>query len=136
MLPRSTLLPVALAAALAAAAPGMAHAAAPVAHASGGDAPPTVPSIIQTRITRTENALDRLTQAVDDGDTVAVTRTGKTIRRQMVAAWRGAVWYLKTPPPPAGGDLAQAPARGQSVHAKAVGTHRKARARVADDPAG
>jgi hypothetical protein len=134
MLRRTTLLPVALAAALAAAAPGVARAAAPVAHAAGGDPPPTIPSIIQTRITRTENALDRLTQAVDDGDTAAVTRTGKTIRRQMAAAWRGAVWYLKNPPPPPAGDLARAPAKGRSVPAKAAAKHRKARARAADDP--
>src|SRR4051794_22638211 len=36
-------------------------AARPVAHAAGGDAPATIPSIVQTRLTRTENALDRLT---------------------------------------------------------------------------
>src|SRR3954471_11498000 len=126
MLSRNTLLPVALVAALAAAAPAAAQAA-PVAHAAGGDAPPTIPSIIQTRITRTENALDRLTQKVDDNDVAGVTRTGKTIRRQMAAAWRGAVWYLKNPPPPAGEDLARA---------KAAVKHHKPRARAADDPTG
>jgi hypothetical protein len=127
MLSRNTLLPVALVAALAAAAPAAAQAA-PVAHAAGGDAPPTIPSIIQTRITRTENALDRLTQKVDDDDVAGVTRTGKTIRRQMAAAWRGAVWYLKNPPPaPVGDGLARA---------KVARTHHKPRARAAGGAVG
>src|SRR3954447_8281838 len=136
MLSRNTLLPVALVAALAAAAPAAAQAA-PVAHAAGGDAPPTIPSVIQTRITRTENALDRLTEYVDDGDVAGVTRTGKTIRRQMAAAWRGAVWYLKNPPPAAGGeDLARAEAQSLKAHAKAVGRQRKARAHAAGGAVG
>src|SRR3954454_13008369 len=127
MLSRNTLLPVALVAALAAAAPAAAQAA-PVAHAAGGDAPPAIPSIIQTRITRTENALDRLTQKVDDDDVAGVTRTGKTIRRQMAAAWRGAVWYLKNPPPaPVGDGLARA---------KVARTHHKPRARAAGGAVG
>src|SRR3954469_4040113 len=129
MLSRNTLLPVALVAALAAAAPAAAQAA-PVAHAAGGDAPPTIPSIIQTRITRTENALDRLTQSVDDGDVAGVTRTGKTIRRQMAAAWRGAVWYLQTPPPPApaGDGLALARAKTRKAYLKALARQRVTRA--------
>jgi hypothetical protein len=132
MLKRSTLLPVALAAALAVAAPATAHAASGGAHFDGGDAPPIIPSIIQTRVTRTENALDRLTEAVDDNDAAGVTRTGKTIRRQMAAAWRGAVYYLKNPPAPPIEDLARA---GGSRH-KAAAEHGKAHARVADDPTG
>jgi hypothetical protein len=105
MLRRSTLLSAVLAAGLAAAAPASAAPhGGPLAHAAGGDVPPPLPSLVQTRITRTENALDRLTNYVDDGDTVGVTRTGKVIRRQLAAAWRGAVYYIQNPPPPIGGD--------------------------------
>src|SRR3954451_19655721 len=109
MLPRFTLAPLALVGALVAASPAAAaghdH---PIAHAAGGDAPATIPSLVQTRLTRTENALERLTNYVDDGDTANVDRTGKVIRRQLAAAWRGAVYYLKNPPPPVAGDAAAA----------------------------
>src|SRR3954462_3185787 len=109
MLPRFTLAPLALVGALVAASPAAAAGHhRPTAHAAGGDAPAIIPSLVQTRLTRTENALGRLTNYVDDGDTANVTRTGKVIRRQLAAAWRGAVYYLKNPPPPGGGDGAAA----------------------------
>src|SRR4051794_15948971 len=105
MLPRFTLAPLALVGALVAASPAAAaghdH---PIAHAAGGDAPATIPSLVQTRLTRTENALERLTNYVDDGDTAGVDRTGKVIRRQLAAATRGAVYYVKNPPPPVAED--------------------------------
>jgi hypothetical protein len=101
MLSRNVLIPLALAGALFAASPASAAGRdRPIAHASGGDVPPPVPSLVQTRLTRTENALVRLTTYVDDGDAAGVTRTGKVIRRQLAAAWRGAVYYVKNPPPP------------------------------------
>src|SRR3954452_22601796 len=105
MLPRFTLAPLALVGALVAASPAAAaghhH---PIAHAAGGDAPAIIPSLVQTRVTRTENALERLTNYVDAGDTANADRTGKVIRRQLAAAWRGAVYYLKNPPPPVAED--------------------------------
>lgn len=109
-LSRNATLAAAAAAALIAVAPAAASAdaASPVAKAAGGDVPPIVPSLIQTRITRTENAIDRLTNYVDDNDTAGVTRTGKVIRRQLAAAWRGAVWYIKNPPPPVADDAQDA----------------------------
>jgi hypothetical protein len=76
---------------------------APKAHASG-DAAVIIPSVISTRTKRVDNALDRLTDYVDDGDTAGVDRTGKVIRRQLAAAWRGAVYYIKNPPPPVAED--------------------------------
>jgi hypothetical protein len=101
MHPRSALLPVVIAAGLAAASPAAAATGhSPVAHASGGDAPPVIPSIVQTRITRTENALERLTEYVDDQDAVKTAKVAKVIRRQTAAAWRGAKYYLRTAPPP------------------------------------
>jgi hypothetical protein len=72
---------------------------------------PIIPSLIQTRITRVNNAIDRLTDYVDDNDVAGVDRTGKVIRRQLAAAWRGAVYYIKNPPPPVGDDA--------RVHARA-----------------
>ena len=94
---------------------GLAVAASPAAasdaHLSqlpqGEDAPPIVPSLVQTRITRAENALERLTEKVDDGDSAGVVRVSKVIRRQTAAAWRGAKYYLRTAPPPVSEDLAK-----------------------------
>jgi hypothetical protein len=106
MLTRSALLPLAVAAGLAAVPSAMAAKPSPVARAAGGDAPPVVPSLIQTRITRTENALERLTRYVDNGDSAKVVKVGKVIRRQTSAAWRGAKYYLRTAPPPVPDDLA------------------------------
>lgn len=76
----------------------------PIARAAGSDVPPTIPSLIQTRITRVENAIDRLTAYIDDEDAAGADRTGKVIRRQLSAAWRGATYYIKNPPPAAGED--------------------------------
>jgi hypothetical protein len=51
-----------------------------------------------------DNAIERLTDYVDDGDTAGVDRTGKVIRRQLAAAWRGSKYYIKNPPPPVADD--------------------------------
>lgn len=75
----------------------------PKAKASG-DPVTVIPSLIQTRLTRVDNAVERLTDYVDDGDTAGVDRTGKVIRRQLAAAWRGAKYYIKNPPPPVAED--------------------------------
>jgi hypothetical protein len=103
MLPRKALLPVAIAAGLVAASPAAAapRAADPVAHASGGGgAPAPLPAIVRTRVVRTENALDRLSESVDDGDSTQAAKTAKAIRRQLSAAWRGTKYYIKNAPPP------------------------------------
>jgi hypothetical protein len=111
-LTRSASFAAAVAAALVAAAPAAASPAGktPTAKASG-DPVAIIPSLIQTRITRVNNAIDRLTDYVDDNDAAGVDRTGKVIRRQLSAAWRGAVYYIKNPPPPVGDDA--------RVHARA-----------------
>jgi hypothetical protein len=105
----TTLAALVAAASLVAAAPagastGKSHAKA---HASG-DPVTVMPSLIQTRITRVDNAVGRLTDYVDDNDTAGVDRTGKVIRRQLAAAWRGAVYYIKNPPPPVAEDAQEA----------------------------
>jgi hypothetical protein len=105
-LPRKSTLAAAIAAGfLIAAAPASASAgkASPKAHAAG-DPVTIIPSIVKTRTTRVDNAIGRLTDYVDDGDTAGVDRTGKVIRRQLAAAWRGAVYYIKNPPPPVADD--------------------------------
>jgi hypothetical protein len=101
----TTLAAIVAAASLIAAAPagastGKSHAKA---HASG-DPVAVMPSLIQTRLTRIDNAVGRLTDYVDDNDTAGVDRTGKVIRRQLSAAMRGAIYYIKNPPPPVADD--------------------------------
>lgn len=101
----TTLAAIVAAASLIAAAPagastGKSHAKA---HASG-DPVTVMPSLIQTRLTRIDNAVSRLTDYVDDNDTAGVDRTGKVIRRQLSAAMRGAIYYIKNPPPPVADD--------------------------------
>ena len=121
---RSALLPLAVAAGLAAAAPATAAThGGPHARAAGGDAPPVVQSLIQSRITRTEKALDRLSQYVDDQDSVKVVKVSKVIRRQTTAAWRGAKYYLRTAPPPVAEDAAFRPRTGgrRTLHGGAIG---------------
>jgi len=101
-------LPIAIVAGLVAASPAAAspHTADPVAQASGGgsDVPPPLPALVRTRVRRTENALDRLTKHVDNGDATKAAATAKVIRRQLSAAWRGTKYYIKNAPPPVAGD--------------------------------
>jgi hypothetical protein len=113
---RTVLVPFAVAAGLATAGPASA-ASGPHAQLKGGDAPPIIPSIIQTRLTRTEKAIDRLTRYVDNQDSVKVTKVSKVIRRQTTAAWRGARYLLRTMPPPPPDDKAL---RRRSLHGDAV----------------
>jgi hypothetical protein len=95
-----TLLAIAALAVVPAAAASTAGAD-PAAHASGGDVPPVIPAVVRTHVKRAESALDRLGDDVDDDDAVAATRTGKTIRQQLLAAWRGAKYTIKHAPPAA-----------------------------------
>jgi hypothetical protein len=86
-----------LAAGLVAAAPAGA-ATSPGAQASGGDVPPPLPSLVQTRLTRVDNALETLTEDVNDVNGVHAMVTAKVVRRQLAAAWRGAKYYVTHPP--------------------------------------
>ena len=92
-----------LAAGLVAAAPAGA-ATSPAAQASGGDPVPPLPSLVQTRLTRVENALERLTEDVDEVNGVHAMVTAKVVRRQLAAAWRGARYYITHPPAPPADD--------------------------------
>jgi hypothetical protein len=92
-----------LAAGLVTAAPAGA-ATSPTAQASGGDPVPPLPSLVQTRMTRVENALERLTEDVDEVNGVHAMVTAKVVRRQLAAAWRGARYYITHPPAPPADD--------------------------------
>ena len=100
---RRWVLPLALAGALAPAAPAGAARGAevPVAHAAGGEAVAVIPAVVRTRVQRAERSLDRLSDYVDDGDAAHVARTGRLLRRQVASAWRGAKYYIRHAPPPA-----------------------------------
>ncbi len=131
MLKRMTVASAAIAAGLVAAAPAGA-ADGPTARMSGGDVPPPLPSLVQTRLTRIDKALERLTDDVNELDGVHAAKSGKVVRRQLAAAWRGARYYIVHAPPPA---------EDASVHRSRSGVRlrdlpAKVRARVAQDDAG
>jgi hypothetical protein len=79
------------------------------AEASGSDGPPPVlPSIVRTRVNRGEKALDRAGDYVDREQPDKAVVSLRNARRNMYAAWRGAVDVVENTPPPApGGDAAR-----------------------------
>jgi hypothetical protein len=97
MLKRALLLPAVVAAGLVTASPATA-ADSPTAKASGGDVPPPLPSLVQTRLNRLDRALERLTDDVNDTDSVHAASSSKVVRRQLAAAWRGARYYITHAP--------------------------------------
>jgi hypothetical protein len=120
-----------VAAGLVAAAPAGA-AGPPTAQMSGGDVPPPLPSLVQTRLTRVDNALETLTEDVNEVDGVHATKTAKVIRRQLAAAWRGARYYVTHPPaPPADDARTHAARNGVRVRDLAP----KVRAKITQDDA-
>jgi hypothetical protein len=100
---------VAAATGLIAAMPAGALAApthSPKAHADGGDATALVyPSIVNTRLVRAQNALDKAARYADQGapDKAIVSLTAA--RNNLSKAWTGAKYVIETtPPPPAAAD--------------------------------
>src|SRR4051812_13076113 len=103
--------PLALAVGLIAAAPGAAEAAprarAPVAHAAGSDAgPPVYPGLVNTRLIRTQKALDRAVDYGDDGQTDKAISSLYAARLQVKLAWRAAKYQIENAPPPPAPDAA------------------------------
>src|SRR3954453_941151 len=99
--------PVALAVGLIAAAPSAAAAAsparAPVAHAAGSSGgPPIYPGLVNTRLIRTQKALDRMVDYADDGEPAKAISSLYTARLQLKLAWRAAKYQIQNaaPPPP------------------------------------
>jgi hypothetical protein len=90
------------------------------ARASGSDGPPPVlPSIVRTRIARGEKAIERAADWVDQEENDRAVVSLRNARRNMYAAWRGAVDVVENAPPPP-------PAEAGRVHVK-VPVRRKAR---------
>ena len=116
--------PLAVAAGLVAVSPAAAaDNAAPKAHAAGGDVVElTYPSIVQTRVDRTERALRRATKQIENGDPTAAATTLKVVRRQMSSAWRGAKYIVRTTPPALPVDDAFAPSFAHASQAAAPPT--------------
>lgn len=125
--------PAVVLAGLAAAVPP-ATAAPPAAQASGSDAPPPLPSLVQSRLTRLDGALERLTEDVNEFDGVHAVKAGKVVRRQLAAAWRGARYYITHAPAPPAEDARRRAARPGVVRLRDLAP--KVRAKIAQDDAG
>ena len=62
------------------------------AKAAGSDGPPPVlPSLVRTRIARGTKAIERAGDWVDQEDNTKAVVSLRNVRRNMYAAWRGAV---------------------------------------------
>src|SRR4051794_18813603 len=75
---------------------------APVAHAAGGGggAPPTYPGLVNSRLVRTQKALDRAVDYADDGDAAKAASNLYPARLQGKLAWRAAKYVIQHAPPP------------------------------------
>jgi hypothetical protein len=72
------------------------------AKAAGSDGPPPVlPSLVRTRIARGTKAIERAGDWVDQEDNAKAVVSLRNVRRNMYAAWRGAVDVVENAPPPA-----------------------------------
>jgi hypothetical protein len=107
-----------IAAALIVAAPAVAESggtrqnAVPPAHADGGDAPPILPSIVNTRLVRAEAALSKATDAVDAGQPAQGAAPINAAVANVTAAWSAEQYVIKTAPPAPVGDSAYSDGSG------------------------
>jgi hypothetical protein len=98
---------------------GLAKTGHPQAKAAGSDGPPPVlPSIVRTRISRGETAIERAGDFVDQDMADKAVTSLLNVRRNMYAAWNGAVDVVENAPPPP-------PAEAGMLHRK-IRVHRKA----------
>jgi hypothetical protein len=108
------ILPLALAAGAVAASPAAAAKSGtagrgPVAHAAGGAVgPPVYPGLVNSRLVRTQKALDRAVDLADDGQTDKAISSLYTARLQVKLAWKAAKRVVETAPPPPVGGMARA----------------------------
>jgi hypothetical protein len=96
------------------------------AKAAGSDGPPPVaPSLVRTRIARGTKAIERAGDWVDQEDTAKAIVSLRNVRRNMYAAWRGAVDVVESapPPPPPGDGLLRVVHVHGSVDAHASATY-------------
>jgi hypothetical protein len=80
------------------------QSAVPPAQAAGGDAPPLIPSIVNTRLVRAQAALDNATGDVDSGQAAqAVAPMGAAVDN-LTKGWNAEKWLIQTTPPPPADD--------------------------------
>lgn len=115
MHPLKAVIPLVAAVALVTAGPAVAKSDGPGKHhghhtvrKAGGGAPPILPSIVRVRINRGEAALNRAGDYIDRNKPDKAVTSLLNARRNMYAAWKGAVYVIQTAPPP--------PASAGSVH--------------------
>jgi hypothetical protein len=104
---RRTLAPLAAALGLIVAVPvagGALRGSDPSAHAAGSGAAPLIPSIVNTRILRTQAALARAGRYADHGQTAQSIAALNAARAQAKFAWNAAKYVIKTSPPSPAGD--------------------------------
>ena len=134
MHPLRRALPFALAVGLIAAAPAAAaphDGHTPVARAAGDSAgPPIYPGLVNTRLIRTQKALDRAVDNADDGNVDKAVSALYTTRLQLKLAWRAAKHKIEHSPatPPVIDDKGKIPVRA----AKSAKRKRAQAAAIAD----
>jgi hypothetical protein len=94
----------------------------PAKAAGDSGPPPVLPSIVRTRIARGEKALERAADWVDQETDAKAVVSLRNARRNMYAAWRGAVDVVENAPPPAppGDDLVLGRVPRKKAHASAT----------------
>jgi hypothetical protein len=145
MHPLRRAVPLALAVGLVAVSPAAAvpgAGRAPVARAAGsGGGPPVYPGLVNTRLVRTQKALDRAVDYADDGQTDKAVSALYAARLQVKLAWRAGKYVIQHAPPPApGAGLARqripvrlrARAQRKRVHARKSGAPPAGGSTVAD----
>jgi hypothetical protein len=121
MQPAKLVVPLALALGLATAGPAVAKGDAAgkqtsrhSARAAGGDVPLPLPSIVRVPLNRSEKALDHANNYVDKDNPAKAIISLKNARRNMYAAWKGAVYVIQTAPPPPAADARVHKASGKA----------------------
>ena len=94
-----------------------ARSAAPPAQAAGGDVAPLIPSIVNTRLVRTEAALGNATDAFDGGQAAQAVAPMNAAVDNITKGWNAAKWVIQTTPPPPADDAFSAGDGGAVTYA-------------------
>ena len=82
----------------------------PSAVAAGGDVPPPIPAIVQTRLDRAQASLGRMTAAYDDNQAATAVVPLSAAVSNLSGAWNGTKYLIQaTAPPPEEEEGAEAP---------------------------
>ena len=60
----------------------------------------TYPSLVETKLVRAQDSIDRATTYADDGDAAGAVRALGATRRNLSKSWAGAKYVIRTTPPP------------------------------------